>query len=62
MTNKFTAIYVENWMSGSRMFSATKCIRLEQEEGETVLDMLKRAGVEETVQYLFVGHPKFQGE
>jgi len=60
--NKFTAVYVENWMSGSHMHSNTKCIRLEQQEGESVEDMLKRSDVDQTVQYLFVGHPKFQGE
>jgi len=60
--NKFTAIYVDSWMSGSHMQSLTKMKRCVQLEDETVSGMLKREGIENTVQYLFNGWPTLQGE
>lgn len=62
MPTKFTAIYIKAWMSGSHYQSITKMRRCEQKDGETVLDMLKREGVEDSVQFLFNGWPTLQGE
>ena len=36
--------------------------RCEQRDGETVLDMLKREEIEDSVQFLFNGWPTLQGE
>lgn len=59
---KFTAIYVDSWMSGSHMHYLTKFKRIRQKDGETPLDMLKREDLEFSVQYLFHGWPLMQGE
>lgn len=59
---KYTAIYVDSWMSGSHMHSLTKMRRIEQKGTETVLDMLKREGLDSSATFLFVGHPRLQGE
>jgi len=59
---KFTAIYIESWMSGSHWQSLTKFARIEQEPDETILAMLKREGIEDLTVYLFCGWPKLEGE
>lgn len=62
MDNKYTAIYVEGWMSGSHYHSITKMKRIELHDCETIRDMLDREELGDTVQYLFHGHPPMQGE
>lgn len=59
MNNKFTAIYTEKWIMGSNYHSLTKMKRLLKIEGETILDMLDREGISDSVEYLFEGHPEF---
>lgn len=59
---KYTAIYVDTWMSGSHMHSLTKMRRVEQKGTESVLDMLKREGIKNSTTFLFIGHPRLQGE
>lgn len=59
---EFTSIYIETWQTGSHCHSLTKMKRIRQKNGETVLDMLKREGIDEATQYLFHGWPKLQGE
>lgn len=44
------------------MHSLTKMRRVEQKGTESVLDMLKREDLVENCVYLFLGHPKLQGE
>jgi hypothetical protein len=53
---KFTAIYVESWMSGSHRHSVTRMLRIEKFEGETIADMLKREDIDESTVFLFFGH------
>lgn len=62
MSNKFTAIYTESWMTGSHLHTLTKMSRIEQKDGETVSNMLMREGIEDSTVYLFHGHPLMQGE
>ena len=64
---KFTAIYVEGWLSGAHYHSITRMKRFtlkakENGEMETVLEALVREGIEAKTQFLFEGHPKLQGE
>lgn len=61
-SEKFTAIYVENWLAGSHMQFLTKMARIERNDGETPEAMLKREGLEDNIVYLFVGWPRLQGE
>lgn len=62
MSNKFTAIYTDSWMAGSHCHTLTKMRRVEQFDGETVADMLKREGISDCTVFLFHGHPPMQGE
>ncbi len=62
MSNKFTVIYNDSWMCGSHYQSLTKMRRIEQLNGETVADMLEREDLQDRVEFLFCGHPLFQGE
>ena len=57
MTAKFTAI-----ASYPNPCGAVRMLRLEQNDGETVADMLTRAGIDKTCQWLFQGHPLLCGE
>lgn len=59
---KYTAIYIESWMSGSRQHSLTKMMRCKKKEDETVGDMLERNGIAESTIFLFNGWPTLQGE
>lgn len=59
---KFTAIYTDSLMDGSHMQTLVKMRRIERAENETVLDMFKREGIEDSVVFLFKGHPLMQGE
>lgn len=61
MSNKFTAIYTDSWMSGSHRQTLTRMLRVEQRDGETVSDMLKRENIDDLV-FLFYGHPAMEGE
>jgi hypothetical protein len=36
--------------------------RIEKHQHETVGDMLKREGIDDSTVFLFVGHPLLQGE
>lgn len=60
--SKYTAIYVESWMSGSHRYSLTRMKRIEQQQGETVKQMLEREDVADGLVFLFEGHPKQEGE
>jgi len=62
MTNPYTAIYIDSWMTGSHRNTITKFRRIEQREGKTVGDMLEREGIADCTVYLFHGHPSLQGE
>lgn len=58
----FTVIYTDSWASCGKLHTATKMMRCVLERDETVLDMLMRYGVEDSVVFIFRGHPKLQGE
>lgn len=60
--SKFTAIYTDHWTAGSNHYTAVRMMQVEQQPGETVVGMLEREGIAGTVQFLFVGHPKMQGQ
>jgi hypothetical protein len=60
--DKYTAIYIETWMKGSHMCSLERMRRIEKHQHETVGDMLKREGIDDSTVFLFVGHPLLQGE
>ena len=64
MEKKFTAIYVDSWMSGSHWHSLTKMHRFIQHENETVMQALERSGkgIADATVFIFEGHPKLQGE
>lgn len=62
MSNQYTAIYIDSWMSGSHRQSLTQMRRVEQRDGETVVDMLEREGIADCTVFLFHGHPPLQGE
>ena len=59
---KFTAIYVDSWMSGSQRQSLTKFHRFEVKANETVLDAMTRENIADQTVFLFHGWPKLQGE
>lgn len=59
---KYTAIYVDSWMSGSNMHVLPKMRRVERSENETVSDMLEREGIANRTVFLFAGHPPILGE
>jgi hypothetical protein len=59
---KYTAIYTDCWMAGSHQQTLAKMRRIERAEHETVIEMLKREGIDDSVIYLFNGHPTMQGE
>ena len=59
---KFTAIYTNCWMAGSHMQTLVEMRRIERAENETVADMLVREGIDDSIVYLFNGHPTMQGE
>jgi hypothetical protein len=59
---KYTAIYVEPFMSGSHMQSVTSFKRIEQKKNETVLDMLKRENIAAQTRYIFEGWARLEGE
>lgn len=59
---KYTAIYREDWARDSRNYALVQMKRIETQEGETVADALKREGIYDSAQFLFVGHPPLQGE
>jgi len=60
--NKFTAIYVDSWMSGSHRVSSTEMKRIQQNDGETIEEMLEREGIDNNIAFLFNGHPSMEGE
>lgn len=59
---KYTAIYVDSWMSGSHKHSLTRFKRFECGKSESVGAALRRLNIAEETVYLFVGWPKLQGE
>ncbi len=59
---KYTAIYVESFMSGSHRHSMTKMARLTKLIDEDVKTMLMRAGIADDVIFIFLGHPPLEGE
>ena len=59
---KFTAIYVDSWMSGSHRHSLTRFKRFTCGSNESVGAALRRLNIAEETVYLFVGWPKLQGE
>jgi hypothetical protein len=65
MLNKYTAIYVESWVSGSHTHTITRYKRFTQDtETQTVMAAaLEDGGIEpDTIVYLFVGWPALEGE
>lgn len=61
-TNKFTAIYTDSWMSGSHRQTLTLMKRIEQQENETLEQMIEREDVADGLVFLFHGHSQMQGE
>ena len=59
---QYTAIYNQHWMSGSHWQSLTQFKRFTVNEGETVLDALKRECIADSTVFLFEGWPRLQGE
>lgn len=59
---KFTAIYVDSWMSGSHRHSLTRFKRFTCGPSESVETALRRLNIADETVYLFVGWPKLQGE
>lgn len=59
---QYTAIYTNSWMAGSNMQTLVEMRRIERKENETVLDMLISEGIDDSIVYLFKGHPTLQGE
>lgn len=62
MNSQYTAIYTDSWMSGSHRHTLTRMRRIEQRDGETVADMLKREDIADCTVFLFHGHAPLQGE
>ncbi len=63
MNSKFTAIYIDSWVSADSYYhhTLTKMKRIEQRDGETVADMLERENIKDSTIFLFYGHPLMQG-
>jgi hypothetical protein len=59
---KYTVIYTDSWMSGSRMQTLVQVKRIQCKKSEPVVDALKRLGLYDQTVYLFEGWPKLQGE
>ena len=62
VNRKFTAIYNETWQVGSHTSFLTHMQRIEQMDGESIEDMLKRECIEKETVFLFCGHPLLHGE
>lgn len=62
VNKKYTAIYEDWWMAGSHRYSLIKFKYITKKKKETVSQMLEREGILNETQYLFLGHPKLQGE
>lgn len=54
----YTAAYRESWMVGNHRETLTKMKRIEQLNGESVEDMLKRENLQDSIVFLFHGHPR----
>lgn len=59
---KYTAIWVDSWMSRSQRHSLTKAFRFEVNEEAGIKPKLKAEGIWDQVVYLFEGWPKLDGE
>lgn len=55
MGKKYTAIYVESWLSGSHWQSLTRMKRIEKRVDERVTEMLENEGILDSVVFLFEG-------
>ena len=55
--NKFTAIYIKPWTSTPHRYDLIHYRRIEQNNGETILNMLERESIAGVTLYLFQGHP-----
>ncbi len=60
--DKFTAIYEESWRTDQMRHTTTFMRRIQQQDGETVLDMIEREKIADNVIFLFVGWPFIVGE
>lgn len=61
--NKYTAIYVDSWMSGSHMHSLTKMCRFESKEQEIFETLETKHRLDRNqVIFIFHGHPVLEGE
>jgi len=60
--DKYTAIYVDSWMSGSHRQSITKYARLTVRPDETLKEALEASDLLNCVVFIFEGHPKLEGE
>ena len=59
---KYTAIYLHKWVRYGQHYSVALMRRIEKSGDETIADMLEREGIEDNIQFLFVGHPQLEGE
>ena len=55
---KFTIMYLDSWMSGSRHHSLTKMVRPEAESPKDIME----SEYGDKIIYLFEGHPLMVGE
>lgn len=60
--HKYTVIYTERWMSGSCWHALTKMKRVELPSTENIWQQIIDIIRTEDIQYIFVGHPKLEGE
>jgi len=59
---KYTAIWVDSWMTGSHRHSLTKITRFTVKEGQTLKEVLIKLDLENRIVFLFKGWPLLQGE
>lgn len=62
VSKKFTAMYRESWMSSGHWHSLFKMKRFVLKRNETVKEALIREGIDMATEFIFVGHPKLEGE
>lgn len=59
---KYTAIYTDNWMSGSHMQTVTKMQRFTVDDDETIQGVCERLCLWGSITHLFIGHPALEGD
>lgn len=59
---KFTVIYRDTMQSGSHTLVSVCMKRIFQRTNETLMQAVKREGILDNLEYIFVGHPLLDGE